>query len=249
MTKLYHGTTAAILDRIQAEGLAPRSISKGKSNWKHSVESNKDAVYLTNCYAWHFAASATKNGGLGLILEIDKVHLSPWLLCPDEDTMEQATRQQGPTDKYPNLAPIEWSMEKRTKFYRKNACHNPQMTDACLDVMGTCGYYGTIPWSAITRYVLIDWKQLDLYWSIRAVDSMVSIINYKILADRHKAFTRWFFDDSVTAEELTGNVLWRQGSGDLESNKRLHEQDEMMMVKMRQRDGITIVNCKQTEDA
>jgi hypothetical protein len=116
--KLYHGTSAALIPRLEREGLLPRTHSKNKGNWGHTVPSNPKAVYLTDAYAWHFAAASSKD--TGLILEIDKSKLKPWKLAPDEDFLEQVSRKIGPPE-HPHLAPTDWSMKKRTLFYRKTA--------------------------------------------------------------------------------------------------------------------------------
>jgi hypothetical protein len=236
---LFHGTTASCLDRIKREGILPRAKAKGKQNWKHTVPSNKDAVYLTTAYPWHFAAVASKEKGIGLILEIDRDLLLPWLLCPDEDFMEQASRGCGPTDKNPNLAPLGLDMKKRTMFYRKIAKFNALLVDESLKHMGTCAYYGGIPFSAVTRYVLIDWAKLPFEMKLRAVDSMVSIMNYRILKSRHEAFCRWFFNDTVTVEEMLGYEL-----GDnltpaiIEQQKRYADK---LAESMAQREGLTVI--------
>lgn len=201
---LYHGGSAQIIDCVMQEGLQPRSKTKAKDNWKHTVTSNKDAVYLTTAYPWHFAACATGPNEKGVIFEVSKELLPPWKLCPDEDFMEQASRALDPSPEQPHLAQRGWSMKKRTIHYRKIARHNPHLAKESLHYMGTCAFYGVIPVSAITRYVIIDWSKLDPSMRLRAVDSMVSCTNYRILADRHRAFVRWFFNDPVTAQELDG---------------------------------------------
>jgi hypothetical protein len=240
---LYHGTSAKILDRLKREGIMPRAKSKGKGNWKHTVTSNKDAVYLTTAYPWHFAACAAKEEP-GLILEIDRDELLPWALCPDEDFMEQCSRKCEATEQNPNLAPTDWSMNKRTMFYRKIARFNPDLADVSLEHMGTCAYYGTIPWSAVTRYVTVDWTKLHMRMYMQAVDSMVSALNYKILQDRHKAFVRWFFDDAVMADEITGDAHLRG----VELPPELSELKSQAIVSaaaaMEVRDGLVVVNCR-----
>ena len=239
---LYHGTSAAFLDEIKQKGILPRRISKGRDNWKHTVSSNKDAVYLTTAYAWHFASHAS-NDKKGLILEIDRDLLPDYFrLCPDEDFLEQATRKQVG----PNFAPLDWSMKKRTLYYRKNAISNPLMADKSLEHMGTAAYYGTIPWSAVTRYAVVDWQKNKWAW-FRASDSMVSMMNYRILQDRHKAFTRWFFNDPVTAHELSGEGEYQYDKLDDDIRKFVEQQEERMKqleAAMADRTGIEVVDLR-----
>lgn len=246
--RLYHGTAAKYLGRIQAEGLQPRAKTKVKGNWTHSVDSNRKAIYLTDAYAWHFAAAASDQEK-GLIVELDKTLLLPWLLCPDEDWLEQGSRRVGPTKENPTLAPTDWDMKRRTKHYRKIAEFNPKLAPASLEGIGTAAYYGRIPWSAVTRYVTIDWKKLDSSLYMQAVDSMVSILNYQILAERHRALTKWFFGDPVTAAEVAGNQHWLEGMERKPENekvfKTMEAQNERWAEAMQKRDGLTVVNVKE----
>jgi hypothetical protein len=247
MQTLYHGGSAAVLDRVKKYGLQPCAIHKGKDNWKHTVTSNKNAVYLTNAYPFHFAAVASDEK-VGVIYEIDPDYLLPWLLCPDEDFMEQGTRHSGPTPEVPHLAPTNWSMKKRTIHYRKIAKYNPEMAKLSLERMGTAGYYGTIPWEGISRHVIIDWRKLPFQFRLQAVDSTISIINYKILKERHQAFIRWFFNDPVTAMELSGNAQWRTAKAtDADGNDvtdkmkaDYDKQDAHLAEIMQQREGLTV---------
>src|SRR5262249_35818377 len=85
---LYHGGSAAVLEKVKRSGLQPRGLHKGKDNWKHTVTSNKDSVYLTNAYPWHFAAHACQSKGTGIIYEVNTDLLLPWEFAPDEDYLE-----------------------------------------------------------------------------------------------------------------------------------------------------------------
>jgi hypothetical protein len=101
--KLYHGTAERHLPAILRDGLKPRGKRKG--NWSHSIESNADAIYLTNAYALYFAHSATDpkdNGDRSVVLEIDTSKLDSFWLVPDEDWLEQVSRKQVG----PEVAPI-----------------------------------------------------------------------------------------------------------------------------------------------
>lgn len=238
--KLYHGTAASLLPKIQKEGLLPRAMSKGKDNWKHTVTSNKDAVYLTNAYAFHFASHASDDKQ-GLVLEIDRDKLLPWLLAPDEDFMEQCSRGVEPSPERPHFAPTNWDMKKRTRHYRKIARFNPNLADASLEAMGTAAYYGPIPWSTVTRYVLIDWKAIDVSMYMHACDTMVSAINFRILKERHFALTRWFFGDPVKVEDLTGITEDQvKEMGELWQKRQQHAAQVLQKQK-----GLTIVTAQQ----
>lgn len=233
--KLYHGTSADLLDQIKANGLQPRAKSRHKGNWKHTIQSNRNAVYLTDAYPFHFAATSGPNKP-GLILEIAEESLLPWLLCPDEDAIEQSTRRT----QIKGGAPLDWSMEKRTKFYRKLAPFNPELASVSLQAMGTAGYYGTISFEAVTRYVIIDWKKMDPNLYLMAVDTMVSVLNYKILKERHRALVRWFFDDPVTASDLILSIP----DDDSEMGKLQRERLAFMAMAMANRSALELVTVK-----
>lgn len=240
--KLYHGTNADALSRIQTFGLQGRKYTKVKGNWEHTVPSNPKAVYLTDTYAWHFAAaSGPKKNDKGLILEIDRGALFPWKLGPDEDFLEQGTRGVEATPEN-GLAPTGWDMKRRTRFYRRKAEHLPHLVDKSLEYMGTCAYYGVIPWSAIIRYVIIDWSKLDPPLYIQALDSMVSCLNFKILKERHWAFTKWFFGDPVTAAEVAGNRIYAAMS---DADEHFKRQNAVWAEAMANREGLTVVNLKE----
>ena len=111
---LYHGTSEKAWNSIKKSGIRPRGLSK-KSNWKHSIESNPDTVYLTDTYPLHFAMSAIRQTGDKIdrvaIIEVD-TDLLPGKLVPDEDALEQASRHQN------DGLPETWTMVQRTRYYR-----------------------------------------------------------------------------------------------------------------------------------
>ena len=88
--RLYHGTAERFLRPILSEGIKPRGRKKG--NWKHTVESNPHAVYLTNAYPLHFAANVANEKEKLAVIEVDTSRLHLLDIVPDEDFMEQATR-------------------------------------------------------------------------------------------------------------------------------------------------------------
>lgn len=247
-TKLYHGSHVGALERIKRMGIAPRAIAKGRNNWDHTVTSNRNAVYLTDAYPWHFAHASSRDGEAGLLLEIDRSHLSPFKLCPDEDFMEQTSRGVGPSPERPNFAPTDWDMKRRTIHYRKIAKYNWKLADVSLETMGTAGYYGVIPWSAVTRYVIVEWDKIPKVVWFEAVDSTVSVMAYRIFADRKRALTRWFFGEPVTPAEFLGHT-WDEFDPPLDlQNEQVSttvkfwkEREEIVKQALASREGLTIV--------
>lgn len=224
--KLYHGTSTARLEAIRFGGIQPPKISRVDTNWSHTIESNRNSVYLTDTYPFHFAAQASdKTKTPGLILEIDRLALSVPYLSPDEDFLEQWTRGRGPTESCPDLAHTFWDMVKRTRHYRQRAqsmgkkyfAAERTLTDLSLQFMGTAGYYATVPWSAVTRYSIIDWARVPGYIRLSAMDTQVSIINHKVMKDQHKALIRWFMGDPVEVEEVMMVPPQMEGYGEMRS--------------------------------
>jgi hypothetical protein len=153
-------------------------------------------VYLTNAYPLHFSIAAAKGKERLVVFEIDTDLLDESKLHPDEDALEQTSR--GRDD-----LPKTWDMVQRTHYYRKHATDYDNWM-ASLEAMGTCAYYGTIPVEAITRVAYFDQTvegpSKDFYWQVG--DTTVSVMNYMILKDIHKARLRHLFGDPVTAADL-----------------------------------------------
>lgn len=191
--KLYHGTSESRARKIMVEGLKPRGKS-GKTNWKHSIESNPKAVYLTDAYPLYFAVQASNKGERWAVIEVETDLLDESRLHPDEDVLEQAGRN------YDEL-PKSWNMIKRTRWYRMRAWENPNW-EKSLKFMGTCGYDGTIPPEAITRVVFVDPEKLDGGFSLSLIDCSISLMNYKFCGEKYRNVTQWVMGEKKTPEEL-----------------------------------------------
>ena len=191
--KLYHGTAERFLPTILRDGLKPRG-SKRRGNWKHSVEGNTKAIYLTNAYPLHYAGNATVGKERMLVLEIDTAKLNPFRFAPDEDFLEQATRGN------PNFADIQerWpgpqGMHARTKWFRRCLLTSfAEHWEKSLEHLGNCTYFGTIPPEAILRYSLVD---VNAPIS-RASDPCIHLANYRILGHYYRALTQFVFNENI----------------------------------------------------
>lgn len=189
--KLYHGTSRTALDRILVDGIKPRGDT-GKTNWKSTVDSNPDCVYLTEGYALHFALQAGKSLGDLAIVEVDTNRLYTSNLLPDEDAIEQSNRGK-------DSLPDTWNMKKRTLYYRKCLLRYAGQHHVSIKALGTCCHIGTIPVAAITRTATLD---LNNNMAMRfACDPTISLINYQIMGGFYRQFTRHIFDDEIDVND------------------------------------------------
>lgn len=191
--KLYHGTSAKNFESILKEGIKPRGKTNG--NWEHSITSRPDCVYLSTVYAPYFAINSVENDSSQCaLLEINTDSIDKSLLLPDEDFLEQATREKNSSD----------SMEKRTMYYRDTLILYANFWQQSLDNLGTCAYKGTIHPSAIVRATVFDTSECkEMAWM--AMDPTITIINHKLFKDKYKALTSWFIGDTINPENLSLN--------------------------------------------
>lgn len=195
--KLYHGTAKSRLAGILKEGIKPRGKSDG--NWKHSVESNPDFVYLTNAYALYFAGNAVSDNDQLAVIEIDTDLLDTYKLAPDEDWLEQATRKL----EQPGLAPIDKTMKYRTRWYRRRLKNTlgTGYWEYSLAGLGTCTHYGTVPVRAITRTAVVEPDTYMRLMLFGGLDPTISLMNYKIIGDKYRNTLQWLFDGVEPPED------------------------------------------------
>lgn len=237
--KLYHGTSERPAKLAIESGIEPRGRRKG--NWRHSVLSRKDAVYLTCAYAMYFAINAQRNNERAAVIEIDTNLLNPWLLAPDEDAMEQINRKR-------DDLPSDLTMEQRTKHYRKNL-HNYTgrgQWEASIAGLGNCCYLDTVPAAAITRIAFIDTKKAPTL-SMASMDPSISLLNYRFLGNKYRGLTKWLFGDPLGEDAPVERL-------ELEDIKKLYPTAEgYMLDAMRydyilppisERDAIEIVKLR-----
>jgi hypothetical protein len=189
---LYHGTSTELLPAIQKEGIKPRKETKDATNWKHTIESNPDTVYLSDTYAPYFALAAVNTtGGKPVVLRIPTENLDEKFLVPDEDALEQGCRDIGPG---PLQCPLN-NMIERTHWYRKKVfmltLQFPDLWLTSLRVLGTCGYRDTIPYTAVDdTYTFTNNNAVIIEWG----DPMISILNYQIMGASYQEATAALFE-------------------------------------------------------
>lgn len=186
--KLYHGTSTRWLPNILRQGLEPRGRRTSRSNWTETVPSNPSCVYLSDCYAPHFAfKAADARGGDCAVIEIETNRLpTPHFLLPDEDCLEQSGR---------GVDGVPGNMRERTLHYRREMFRRFAGSDAwelSLEYLGTCCYHGIVPPGAITR--VATWPHRPNIKLLLVWDLSVSLENQRVCGDRYRVLTRKLFD-------------------------------------------------------
>lgn len=211
---LYHGTTAAVARKVLEEGLKTRATTGSKGNWDHTIPSPEDRVYLTNSYAGYFALSATEEAWDPWgIVEVDVSQIEH-ALFPDEDFLEQATRnQEVPVDGwqgdfYKDLHAANsitdgcQKMAARTEWYKENILGFQQHWGDSVRGLGNCCHMGDIPPEAISRVVIFDPKKnKDI---AHMVDPCISLMNYHICGEKYREITKWLAGYDVNPAALCG---------------------------------------------
>ena len=183
--KLYHGTSIRNLKRILRDGLQPRGTRAG--NWKDTVESHPEAVYLTVAYSLYYALCARRGKDRdALILEIDSNKLNPFCLCPDEDFLAEVNRKKFP-DK---------TLYEVTAHYRDELEEWNDAWELSVQHLGNCCYMGDIPPQAITRFAIVP----NIGGWIRWSDPTICLPNFQFMGDYYKALSAKLFGDPVEYE-------------------------------------------------
>ena len=211
---LYHGTTEAVARLALKEGLKPRSELGIDGNWDHTVTSNPDNVYLTSAYAAYFAYSATPNNEKvgdtkwGIVV-VDTDLLDPDSMMPDEDWLEQVTRNSTvPNDdlydelrEAGELKDAGDRMKARTLWYREHLWAYGHLWEESINGLGTAAYSGVIEPDAITQVSIFDPK-LNHFIGSMAIDPMISVLNFKFCGDKYRALHEWLLGRDVDPERL-----------------------------------------------
>lgn len=234
LIRLYHGTTARVADLALARGLQPRG-KKGSSNWIHSIESNPDTVYLTDVYAPYFAGNALHQeaerghrDGKMAVIEIANRSYVRDCLVPDEDFLEQATRNNPDV-----IKKLGDDMKARTRYFRRTAKDHARMWPDSLKHLGTVGHIGPIGRSSILRVAYIDVQKLN-WIPIYASDAQIMLMNHRFCSQKYLNLTEWIFGRTFTPKEWLGEQTFElmQNAGE-----HVSQLDDMLS----NRDGIEIV--------
>jgi len=196
--KLYHGTSAAVARAALKEGLKPRSVT-GKNNWKHTCESNAECVYLTDIYAPYFAMNAVGDDDKAGVVEVETDLLNGKKLMPDEDWLEQATREHPVY----GVEAGNWgkTMEERTKRCRLLMTGNRHLWKNSVEGLGTCAHHGVIQRRAITRVAILDASK-NRKLALAVIQPTICILNHRFCAENYRLLTRRFMGERVTVQEM-----------------------------------------------
>ena len=165
---LYHGTSTKYLDKILKEGIKPRGNKNG--NWKHSVKSKKDLVYLTDTYAPYFANAATKKPYKPVIIKLE-INTKDFELYPDEDFICQSIIK---TNNNKGLSLNELTEIIDPKMY-------PEQWKKSLKYFGNIST-NYIPKECIKSYCIGDFMEF-----LRIQDPVITILNHIIMSKAYKA--------------------------------------------------------------
>ena len=240
--KLYHGTSERVARLAMTEGLCPRFESGVESVWEDHP-SSEHYVYLTTAYAGYFAMNATQDGERWAIIEIDTDLLPDDgtgcdHLYPDEDWLEQVTRQQE--------LPEEWglngaSMKERTEWFRANLWRFGHLWEDSIEGLGNCAYCGVVPPEAITRVSFVDPKG-NPSMALMASDPCITMMNYRILQAKYMNLLRWFMGDEVDPLAFLGAFGAAFGEGGLPPDlaKLYRKQTEDLSLILADRSGVEL---------
>lgn len=169
---LYHGTSSNRLDAILRDGILPQKEDYG--NWGNTVPSKNGLIYLSECYALHFAGAACNNwGGVPVVFMVD---IPFERLYPDEDGLAQYYVMEHGGD----LMEVTRNLNPLNLKY---------LTKQSLNLIGNCSC--TNVWKTeIIAYVRFH----EAGSLIRYTDASISILNYHVLGRYYRDMHRWLFD-------------------------------------------------------
>lgn len=221
--RLYHGTSASVGKIALEHGLHPRSSheEEGKGNWE-SIPSNPECVYLTTAYAAYFAINAMGDNDTEMaIIEVESDDLDPDGFRPDEDFMEQASRDavlKG--EGFEGLLECGDSMIKRTEWFRDNGWKFQHMWEESVRGLGNCCYEGSIDASGILRVSFVETQKAGSM-IMTAMDPTITLLNYQILGSKYRALTQWFMGETVNPEDIS---MWGPQHLELSESARKHHE-------------------------
>jgi hypothetical protein len=223
---LYHGTSYERWQSVWRKGLI-RPRGKNRGNWDGDVRSHPRVIYLTDAYPLFFAGNASggnegeRDEGDLVVLEIDVTGLEGRLV-PDEDVLAQVDQHAGRLDPGERLS-------QRTVRYRRllSRYRSRENAELSLKLMGTCGVMCDkhFPGIDVGRVKRVAQVRPETYGKLVlwGHDPVICISNYKIMAERHRAVTRWLFDPSDKRLAPCAEGVLDTGSVSMLGGSALHQ--------------------------
>jgi hypothetical protein len=189
------------LDAILREGIRPRGDDPG--NWKHTVTSNPRCVYLTTTYPLYFAQMAGEGYGDVAIFEVDGARLQRNRLLPDEDFLQDATKDDPKWQARFEIWGVK-GMKARVMWFRREIYARnlgKGLALQSLERMGTCCHDGNVSRETLTRIALIP-KDVSIAL-IAYYDPLVCIMNYHTVGWLHQRGVALMFGDDPDTSDIT----------------------------------------------
>lgn len=223
---LYHGTTGTVARLALTDGLKPRDETGVEGNWEENP-SNVNLVYLSSAYAPYFAMCACTGTSIDDedmgIVAVDTDKLDMDLMRPDEDFLEQISRMGAKLPEWLQEELDECStMEERTAYFKDRLDMFGPLWEDSVENLGNAAYEGNIPPEAIVS-VSIYKRQSNSFISMSVLDPTISLLNFQIMGSKYRALTRWFFEETVTLEEVHGSLEYMMMTQDSRFDRQIEQ--------------------------
>jgi hypothetical protein len=167
--KQFVGTSASRLEDIKAHGIAPEWTTPKK---------DMAIVWLTEETPW------TAEG------------CHPWSGCDDESEDDESEERKSVKGL---ILEVDFSqLEEIDRSERLQRDENNGLEYSRIKLLsdGSISYIGrAIPWSAVTRYAILDWEKIDGDWEHFVTHCMPG-------SPENAVFTRWVMGYPVTVEDM-----------------------------------------------
>lgn len=177
--RLSHGTTSRNLQTIRVQGLHPRGSASSNNP---DCPSHPGQIYLSDCYAFHFAQNAMRLCDDLVVVECE---VDSERLYPDENWVyERLVLAEYPIS---SPGPIRDEMEEWPK--RKRG----KMAILSLHHLGICSHRGIIPARQITRVAVVP--AAEVFGIVAAeFDPDVKLGVHGQMRGQYQAFQESLFD-------------------------------------------------------
>jgi hypothetical protein len=242
--KLYHGTSADLLNEILSTGIKPRPADQ-PSRWEE-FPSRVGFTYLAIGNAPYYAAVAAAGhksvSNTALVLEVDTDRLDQAKLYPDEDYIVEAL---SPRKTHSVTIPAHDATVKWLEAGGDAFCQH--LWKDSIEQYGTAAYKGVIPPAAITRYATWDLRKLPLL-TLRVLDWGTGMLAHQMFKGERVGTTAWLFGDRQMlpdgwADPISGRVEQDGTSNHMPADIRnlWNQRRQAIEVMSKNRESIQVV--------